>query len=177
MLEAVLQRIPEVNAAMFQQLCRLLYIISRSSQLNRMDASNLAKVIGPNILGSKDTTDYLQGINAINDVLTCAIEHYPELFEQGVAWENRWNDALEESASHPVRTPTTEWSWSSVTDTRTLSFALALVCRSAMQSCTASCKDTSSPSRACALLSATRACGPETRRVSSVSGTPKPINW
>jgi hypothetical protein len=105
-IQALVARIPAVNAAMLHQLVRLLYIISLNQPVNRMDGSNLAKVIGPNILGSKDATACLQGINAINSVLARVIDSYPLIFERGKIWEQRWDDCLEPTSAHPVCTRT-----------------------------------------------------------------------
>jgi hypothetical protein len=57
-----------------------------------MTASNLAKVIGPNILYSETEGVNLESINAVNSLLENLIINYPELYETNVCSIERERD-------------------------------------------------------------------------------------
>ena len=65
----------------------MMYLISQNVELNRMDEGNIAKVMAPNLLFSKDTEDpmsIITSINSINDVLSALVRHFPKVFESDV---------------------------------------------------------------------------------------------
>jgi len=102
-------KLPPANQTLLRHLIRLAFIIAQNQDVNRMSESNLAKVIGPNILYSQTEGVNLESINAVNTLLETLIIHYPELFEDKAAAATRWfddlipSDAPVRNSAHPPR--------------------------------------------------------------------------
>lgn len=77
--------LPKENYSVCREFFRLMYLVSLSSEINRMDASNITKVFVPNLLYPKEEIDsfsLLTKTNQICDVLTLATSNYPKIFEK-----------------------------------------------------------------------------------------------
>ena len=159
-------KLPPANQTLLRHLIRLAFIIAQNQDVNRMSESNLAKVIGPNILYSQTEGVNLESINAVNTLLETLIIHYPELFEDKAAAATRWFDDLIPSDA-PVRN-------SAPSPRGTLAQLTNVWRASCMRSFIASCMAT--PSRFCHWRSvpATRCSGAATREASCASTTPTP---
>eukprot|EP01094_Clydonella_sp_ATCC50884_P012974 TRINITY_DN23269_c0_g1_i1.p1 TRINITY_DN23269_c0_g1~~TRINITY_DN23269_c0_g1_i1.p1 ORF type:complete len:918 (-),score=244.35 TRINITY_DN23269_c0_g1_i1:169-2652(-) len=98
-LRATIAKLPEANFRLLRQIVRLMYLTGQNEEVNRMGMSNVAKVIGPNVLYGAGDDVSLAAINASNELLTKMVTHYTELFEKP---ESIWDDDLEDSSQHPM---------------------------------------------------------------------------
>merc|ERR1712137_215011 len=88
-LKELLESLPKENYTVARELFRLMYLVSLSAEVNRMDASNIAKVIGPNLLfvpkgQAVDPYSEITKTGQINDVLTLGCQYYPRIFEHNI---------------------------------------------------------------------------------------------
>ena len=64
-----------------------MYFVCQNSEVNRMDAGNVSKVVGPNLIYSqhpKDPFETMSDINKLNDTLTLITKNFPLFFEENV---------------------------------------------------------------------------------------------
>eukprot|EP00012_Vannella_robusta_P011328 CAMPEP_0206202734 /NCGR_PEP_ID=MMETSP0166-20121206/12366_1 /ASSEMBLY_ACC=CAM_ASM_000260 /TAXON_ID=95228 /ORGANISM="Vannella robusta, Strain DIVA3 518/3/11/1/6" /LENGTH=980 /DNA_ID=CAMNT_0053621749 /DNA_START=454 /DNA_END=3392 /DNA_ORIENTATION=- len=88
-LREILETLPRENFHLIRQMFRLMYLVGKNNEVNRMDFSNVAKVIGPNLAYSRDSAnenpmDTINNVNFVNEFFTTLTESYPEVFEQDV---------------------------------------------------------------------------------------------
>ncbi|EGC33682.1 hypothetical protein DICPUDRAFT_154253 [Dictyostelium purpureum] len=84
-VSTLLKSIPIVNQNTFQLILTLLIEISKSSEINKMNHSNLSIVFGPNLLKPRDQTiETSLKIPIINNVLTTLLDHYNLLYNDRI---------------------------------------------------------------------------------------------
>ncbi|NXX12992.1 TAGAP protein, partial [Podargus strigoides] len=89
-LKEVADKLPRPNLVLLKHLLSLLHHISQNAETNRMDSSNLAICIGPNMLSPEmDNTLPLEVQKEMNDKVTVLVEflinNCSELFGQDIA--------------------------------------------------------------------------------------------
>ncbi|NXI75935.1 TAGAP protein, partial [Rhipidura dahli] len=90
-LKEVADKLPRPNLVLLKHLLSLLHHISQNAQTNRMDSSNLAICIGPNVLSpGTDKALPLQVQKEMNDKVTVLLEflinNCSEIFEEDIAF-------------------------------------------------------------------------------------------
>ncbi|NWT87471.1 TAGAP protein, partial [Lanius ludovicianus] len=90
-LKEVADKLPRPNLVLLKHLLSLLHHISQNAETNRMDSSNLAICIGPNMLGpGTDTALPLEVQKEMNDKVTVLVEflinNCSEIFEEDIAF-------------------------------------------------------------------------------------------
>ena len=85
-LKEIIEDLPKENYYCAKELFRLMYLVSLSKEVNLMGASNITKVIGPNMLFAppaiaSDPFSILTKTNQINDILTYGVTNYDKIFE------------------------------------------------------------------------------------------------
>merc|ERR1719320_356254 len=81
-LREIIRSLPTMNRVFARELFEGLHKISKFSEISKMTSSNLAIVIGPNIL-RKEGLDPIRAVSdndSIVDVVTTLIEHWEEVF-------------------------------------------------------------------------------------------------
>lgn len=79
-VKTVINKLPEQNYAVLKHLIEFLSMVMECSCLNKMTASNLAVVFGPNLIRSRDTSLSLAHIGPINLFTEYMLTHQHELF-------------------------------------------------------------------------------------------------
>jgi len=82
-LSALIFKLPAENQALLQELLRFLYDMTQYEQETKMNAYNLATVIGPRIMLPKDSSDSMKQLSDVSKVIgivKALIENYPNLF-------------------------------------------------------------------------------------------------
>ncbi|NXA84090.1 TAGAP protein, partial [Thryothorus ludovicianus] len=90
-LKAVADKLPRPNLVLLKLLLSLLHHISQNAESNRMDSSNLAICIGPNMLSpGTDSALPLEAQKEMNDKVTVLVEflinNCSEIFEEEIAF-------------------------------------------------------------------------------------------
>ncbi|XP_071405330.1 T-cell activation Rho GTPase-activating protein isoform X2 [Pithys albifrons albifrons] len=90
-LKQVAEKLPKPNLVLLKHLLSLLHHISQNAETNRMDSSNLAICVGPNMLSPEmDNTFPLEVQKEMNDKVTVLVEflinNCSEIFEEGIAF-------------------------------------------------------------------------------------------
>ncbi|KAM4903996.1 T-cell activation Rho GTPase-activating protein [Sylvia borin] len=90
-LKEVADKLPRPNLVLLKLLLSLLHHISQNAETNRMDSSNLAICIGPNMLSPEmDSTLPLEVQKEMNDKVTVLVEflinNCSEIFEEDMAF-------------------------------------------------------------------------------------------
>jgi hypothetical protein len=86
-LRRIFKELPRENYFICRQMFHLMLVVSLSASSSRMSASNIAKVIGPNLLfpppeQAADPFSIITKTNQINDVLEVGVKHYADIFER-----------------------------------------------------------------------------------------------
>ncbi|NXA14497.1 TAGAP protein, partial [Sapayoa aenigma] len=102
-LKEVADKLPKPNLVLLKHLLSLLHHISQNADTNRMDSSNLAICVGPNMLSPEtDNMLPLEVQKEINDKVTVLVEflinNCSEIFEEDIAFPAC--DLAEESLEH-----------------------------------------------------------------------------
>ncbi|XP_074674978.1 T-cell activation Rho GTPase-activating protein isoform X1 [Strix aluco] len=89
-LKEVADKLPRPNLVLLKHLLSLLHHISQNAETNRMDSSNLAICVGPNMLSPQtDSTLPLQVQKEMNDKVTALVEflinNCSEIFGEDIA--------------------------------------------------------------------------------------------
>ncbi|NXE14538.1 TAGAP protein, partial [Lophotis ruficrista] len=89
-MKEVADKLPRPNLILLKHLLSLLHHISQNAETNRMDSSNLAICVGPNMLSPEtDNTLPLEVQKEMNDKVTVLVEflinNYSEIFEEDIA--------------------------------------------------------------------------------------------
>ncbi|NXG58324.1 TAGAP protein, partial [Hemiprocne comata] len=89
-LKEVADKLPRPNLALLKHLLSLLHHISQNAETNRMDSSNLAICVGPNMLSPEtDSTLPLEVQKEMNDKVTVLVEflinNCSEIFGEDIA--------------------------------------------------------------------------------------------
>jgi len=82
-LSALIFKLPDENQALLQELLRFLHDMTNYEQETKMNAYNLATVIGPCILLPKDSSDSMKQLSDVSKVVAiikALIENYHNLF-------------------------------------------------------------------------------------------------
>ncbi|NXU88729.1 TAGAP protein, partial [Xiphorhynchus elegans] len=90
-LKEVADKLPKPNLVLLKHLLSLLHHISQNAETNRMDSSNLAICVGPNMLSPEmDNTLPLEVQKEMNDKVTVLVEflinNCSEIFENNIAF-------------------------------------------------------------------------------------------
>ncbi|NXO71614.1 TAGAP protein, partial [Phainopepla nitens] len=90
-LKEVADKLPRPNLVLLKLLLSLLHHISQNAETNRMDSSNLAICIGPNMLSPEtDSTLPLEVQKEMNDKVTALVDflinNCSEIFEEDIAF-------------------------------------------------------------------------------------------
>ncbi|KAM9240985.1 T-cell activation Rho GTPase-activating protein [Leptosomus discolor] len=90
-LKEVADKLPRPNLALLKHLLSLLHHISQNAETNRMDSSNLAICVGPNMLSPEtDNTLPLEVQKEMNDKVTVLVEflinNCSEIFGEDIAF-------------------------------------------------------------------------------------------
>ncbi|XP_027489982.1 T-cell activation Rho GTPase-activating protein isoform X1 [Corapipo altera] len=90
-LKEVADKLPKPNLVLLKHLLSLLRHISQNAETNRMDSSNLAICVGPNMLSPEtDSTLPLEVQKEMNDKVTVLVEflinNCSEIFEEDIAF-------------------------------------------------------------------------------------------
>ncbi|NXQ94454.1 TAGAP protein, partial [Sagittarius serpentarius] len=90
-LKEVADKLPRPNLALLKRLLSLLHHISQNAETNRMDSSNLAICVGPNMLSPEtDSTLPLEVQKEMNDKVTVLVEvlinNCSEIFGEDIAF-------------------------------------------------------------------------------------------
>ncbi|NXG07754.1 TAGAP protein, partial [Sakesphorus luctuosus] len=90
-LKEVADKLPKPNLILLKHLLSLLHHISQNAETNRMDSSNLAICVGPNMLSPEmDNTLPLEVQKEMNDKVTVLVEflinNCSEIFEEDIAF-------------------------------------------------------------------------------------------
>ncbi|KAJ7409626.1 T-cell activation Rho GTPase-activating protein isoform X1 [Willisornis vidua] len=90
-LKEVADKLPKPNLVLLKHLLSLLHHISQNAETNRMDSSNLAICVGPNMLSPEmDNTLPLEVQKEMNDKVTVLVEflinNCSEIFEEDIAF-------------------------------------------------------------------------------------------
>lgn len=78
----VLAKLPEVNYATLKSLIRHLNLIVQHNEDNRMNAFNLATVIGPALTEASSLDSLINNFGVMNCILEQLIDHYADIFEE-----------------------------------------------------------------------------------------------
>ncbi|XP_054050898.1 T-cell activation Rho GTPase-activating protein-like [Rissa tridactyla] len=89
-LKEVADKLPRPNLVLLKHLLSLLHHISQNAETNRMDSSNLAICVGPNMLSPEtDNTLPLEVQKEMNDKVTVLVEflinNCSEIFGEDIA--------------------------------------------------------------------------------------------
>ena len=76
----MLSKLPEVNYSVLKYLMEFLSTVTEHSFLNKMTASNLAIVFGPNLVWPKDESILLSNIGAVNSFTEYALVMHKNIF-------------------------------------------------------------------------------------------------
>ena len=84
-MKEVIESLPKENYHLVRQMCRLMYIVGNNAEVNRMDYGNISKVIGPNLLFTKEEPEdphvSISRIEIINDLFSTLVHDFPAVFE------------------------------------------------------------------------------------------------
>jgi Rho GTPase-activating protein 1 len=80
MKDTLRNKLPEQNFLVLKYLVNFLSMVNDSSCLNKMTASNLAVVFGPNLIRSRDEMATLSRIGAINFFTEHMFSHGDDIF-------------------------------------------------------------------------------------------------
>ncbi|NWI57426.1 TAGAP protein, partial [Calyptomena viridis] len=102
-LKEVADKLPKPNLVLLKHLLSLLHHISQNAEINRMDSSNLAICVGPNMLSPEtDNMLPLEVQKEMNDKVTVLVEflknNCSKIFEENIAFSVC--DLPEESLEH-----------------------------------------------------------------------------
>ncbi|KAL1770352.1 T-cell activation Rho GTPase-activating protein [Sigmodon hispidus] len=110
-LKQVADRLPQPNLLLLRHLVYVLHLISKNAEVNKMDSSNLAICIGPNMLALKND----QGLsfqaqkdlnNKVKTLVEFLIDNCVEIFGENIPTHSRIasDDSLEHTDSSDVST-------------------------------------------------------------------------
>lgn len=113
-INSVLSELPRSSLALLKEVCKLLFVVSSRSDVNKMNASNLAIVWSPNLFDFSlpgNPADLMQMLNALQTFLGLLITRYDTIFPNEI---DRKSVRLSQSRlSFHARTSTsTEKAWS-----------------------------------------------------------------
>ncbi|XP_051982230.1 protein FAM13A isoform X3 [Xyrauchen texanus] len=80
-LHELLQQLPKINYCLLHYLCHFLSHVEQEHAHNRMTATNLATVFGPNVFHVSSGFDGIQEQNICNNIMAKLIQNYSALFE------------------------------------------------------------------------------------------------
>ncbi|XP_075806734.1 T-cell activation Rho GTPase-activating protein [Microtus pennsylvanicus] len=110
-LKQVADRLPRPNLLLLRHLVSVLHLISKNAEVNKMDSSNLAICIGPNMLALKnDQTLSFQAQKDLNNKVKTLVEFLIdncfEIFGENIPTHSRItsDDSLEHTDSSDVST-------------------------------------------------------------------------
>ncbi|XP_057595342.1 T-cell activation Rho GTPase-activating protein [Hippopotamus amphibius kiboko] len=110
-LKQVADKLPRPNHLLLKHLVSVLHVISKNSEVNRMDASNLAICIGPNVLSPENEQNLsLEARRDLNDKVKTLVEFLIdncfEIFGENIPAHSRIasDDSLEHTDSSDVST-------------------------------------------------------------------------
>jgi len=81
-IKTLVNQLDPTNKEVLQKLVRFLALVAEHSEANTMNASNLAKCLGANLVFKKDETPetILQNSTYVNHLLQTLIEHHKKIF-------------------------------------------------------------------------------------------------
>ncbi|XP_022416169.1 T-cell activation Rho GTPase-activating protein [Delphinapterus leucas] len=110
-LKQVADKLPQPNHLLLKHLVSVLHVISKNSEVNRMDASNLAICIGPNVLSPENEQNLsFEARRDLNDKVKTLVEFLIdncfEIFGENMPGHSRIasDDSLEHTDSSDVST-------------------------------------------------------------------------
>lgn len=102
-LRQVAEKLPRPNLLLLKHLASVLYLISRNAEVSRMDASNLAICVGPNMLTREDDQDLSLEAqkdlnNKVKTLVEFLIDNCLEIFGENIPAHS--STASDESLEH-----------------------------------------------------------------------------
>ncbi|XP_057187888.1 protein FAM13A isoform X6 [Triplophysa rosa] len=80
----LLRKLPEIHYTLLQYLCHFLSQVEHEHAHNRMTATNLATVFGPNVFHVSSGFDGIQEQNICNNIMAKLIQNYSTIFKSAV---------------------------------------------------------------------------------------------
>ncbi|XP_043084970.1 protein FAM13A isoform X3 [Puntigrus tetrazona] len=80
-LRELLLQLPDIHYSLLQYLCHFLSQVEREHAHNRMTATNLATVFGPNVFHVSSGFDGIREQNICNNIMAKLIQNYSAIFE------------------------------------------------------------------------------------------------
>ncbi|XP_073810851.1 protein FAM13A isoform X4 [Danio rerio] len=80
-LRELLRQLPDLHYSLLQYLCYFLSQVEQEHEHNRMTASNLATVFGPNVFHVSSGFDGIREQNICNNIMAKLIQNYSAVFE------------------------------------------------------------------------------------------------
>eukprot|EP01105_Mastigella_eilhardi_P012459 TRINITY_DN284_c2_g1_i2.p1 TRINITY_DN284_c2_g1~~TRINITY_DN284_c2_g1_i2.p1 ORF type:complete len:1139 (-),score=310.24 TRINITY_DN284_c2_g1_i2:66-3368(-) len=78
----VTTQLPKYNAYTLQRICRLFWLVSNNSEVNKMGARNLSVVFAPHLMRADSGSEWsMMEDSSVFTVVQCLIEDYPAIFE------------------------------------------------------------------------------------------------
>ncbi|XP_077381624.1 protein FAM13A isoform X2 [Festucalex cinctus] len=95
-----LKKLPGIHLSLLRYLCHFLTQVDSNHQHNRMNAQNLAVVLGPSVFHVAPGFDALNEQNICNKILVQLIQNYSSIFEADIKDKEKEEDVIPVKVGH-----------------------------------------------------------------------------